>query len=274
MIFCTRLPRSKIGTVMLLGDIQDNFRRLMLQNVADFAQDDNTILSVFLDDHIAVKERLKVYHNNIVGSLTEVLRGVYPLVENLVGKDFFDHLARRFIFDHPPRAAYMHGYGSEFADFIRDDASLSTHGYLYDVARFEFALHAAYYAPDDTALAANALSEMPLEDLPHAQLYLRASAHVIESHYPLLEIQSFCQSNGARTAPDLSQLTPCHYLIFRPRLEVSIVALQDDEHKMICFLKDGGALGASLDNVLCEHPSFDFQSFLAKHIYLETFCGA
>jgi Putative DNA-binding domain len=40
-------------------------------------------------------ERLGVYRNNVWHNLREALRDVYPVVEKLVGREFFDAMATR-----------------------------------------------------------------------------------------------------------------------------------------------------------------------------------
>ncbi len=256
---------------MKLDKIQKNFRRLMLQTSHDLSLDHNDVQGLFKDDHISVKERLKVYHNNVVGSLTEVLRDTYSLVNNLVGDEFFGQMARQFIFDHPPHAGFMHGYGDGFAEFIDSYDAVRDYPYLGDVARFEWAMHYAYYAPDDDAMVADALSKIAPEKLPEQVLDLRKSATLISSPYPLLDIQAFCESDGQIDAPDLSAAQKCRLLIIRPALEVIFLPLEEDEFFMLSLLNDEHPLGAALDAVLETFPSFDFPVFLEKNIKLETF---
>lgn len=256
---------------MRLSDVQKNFRRLMLQTSGDLQNDDNDVQGLFKDDHISVKERLSVYHNNVVGSLTEVLRDNFPLVENLVGCGFFDQMARQFIFDHPPNAGFMHGYGDGFARFIDDYEAVRNYAYIGDVARFEWAMHHAYYAADDEKMAADSFSKIEPESLPNTILTLRDSATLIASPYPLLDIQSFCERDGKTNAPDLSGAYDCRLLVMRPAFEVIILPLERDEFMMLSELNKKAPLGQALNMVLDQFSSFDFPAFLEKNIQLETF---
>ena len=61
--------------------------------------------------------RLAIYRNNIVHNYREALRDVYPVVERLVGEDFFRFAADHYIPCHPSCQGNLHGFGGEFAAF-------------------------------------------------------------------------------------------------------------------------------------------------------------
>ena len=58
--------------------------------------------------------RVSVYRNNVVNGLTEALRVSYPVVERLVGVEFFAHAARCYVRDVPSRSGNLHDYGAAF----------------------------------------------------------------------------------------------------------------------------------------------------------------
>ena len=63
-------------------------------------------------------KRFSVYRNNVIGSLKTGLSKTFPVVEALVGEEFFSAMAGEFISRMPPRSPVMSEYGSEFADFV------------------------------------------------------------------------------------------------------------------------------------------------------------
>jgi len=257
---------------MPLKETQNKFRETMLQPVTDVIDACDDFSDLFVSDGIPVQERLKVYHNNVIGSLCESLSSTFPVIENLVGEDFFKSMARAFIFDNPPASACLHYFGVGFDRFISDYEPARALTYLSDMARFELALNHAYYAKNDAPLPPDGLATIAPEDLGNTILPLRNSTTLLTSPYPITEIRDFCLNDDTNEAPDLEKTHHCRLLIFRPQLEVLILPLQQDELDMLNFLQAGQALGTCVEKVMNNHETFDFTSFLQKHISLETFC--
>lgn len=109
-------------------------------------------------------ERLPIYSHSWRGSLRKALRLTYPVIEKLVGADFFEYATDCYIDEHPSRCQNLDEYGREFADFLRQFAPAQSLPYLGDVAMLELAI-------DTLAMAAG--------DTPPLQ---------IESAYPILKI--------------------------------------------------------------------------------------
>ncbi len=257
---------------MPLKDMQHKFRNTMLQPATQITDACDSFSNLFVSDGISVEERLKVYHNNVVGSLCESLSATFPVLENLVGEEFFKSMTRAFIFDNPPVNACLHGYGAGFDRFISDYAPAQSLAYLSDMARFELALNHAYYAQNDLPLPPGGLTAIAPEDLGNTILPLRHSVTLFSSPYPITEIRDFCLNADANETPDLEKTHHCRLLIFRPQLDVLILPLQQDELDMLTALKSGQALGTCVESVMSNHETFNFASFLQKHISLETFC--
>ncbi len=256
---------------MRLNDVQGKFKHMMFQPIRALEDCEEDFKAVFREDGIAFHERLKVYHSNVIGSLTAALAATFPVVENLVGADFFKVMARGFIFDNPPDRGCLQFYGAGFDGFIRAYAPAAGLAYLPDVARFEFALNVAYYAPDDDVLAPDALASLPPENLGDSVLHLRPSATLIESRYPLLQIRDFCLDEDHNAPPNLDKDHGCRLLIVRPQLDVDIVVLREDEFMVLSLLQEETPLGAAVERTLEQFSDFDFTAFLQKHIALETF---
>lgn len=258
---------------MTLRNMQINFKESMLQSIALLDEGDAEFLGDFIEDHIPVSARLKVYHNNVVGSLCEALRATFPLCDNLVGEEFFTAMARSFIFKNPPSSACLHHYGAGFDAFIANYEPAQTLPYLPDVVRFEIALNNAYYARDDAPMPEDALTSIAQEELSECILSLRSSVTVISSQYPLIQIRDFCMDSESVKAPDLTTPQETYVMISRPQREVLITPLNADEFYMLDLLHRGAALGQSVEGTLSTHANFDFALFLQKHISLETFCA-
>lgn len=126
--------------------------------------------------------RFNVYRNNYLITLRNALRSTFPVVERLVGEEFFGALAHAFAERHPPRSPIMARYGDVFPGFLETFAALAEFPYLADVARIEYARVQAYHAADaanfaiDSEAAATAALEHPVR--------LHPSVSIIASAYP------------------------------------------------------------------------------------------
>jgi hypothetical protein len=99
--------------------------------------------------------RFAVYRNNVVVGLVKALRYRFPVVEKIVGEEFFAAMARVFVIEQPPRSALLTTYGDEFAAFIAAFEPARELPYLADVARLEAARTQAYHAADAAPVDAN-----------------------------------------------------------------------------------------------------------------------
>ena len=256
---------------MKLAKFQKQFKETMFRPVREIQNCEDGFRALFSEGDIPLDERLKVYHNNVVGSLSEVLRVTFPLLQNLVGEEFLRAMARDFIFENPPTNACVHMYGAGFDGFIKTYDPAKSLPYLADVATLELALNTAYYAPDDGAMASDSLAQVQPELLGEVVLDLRSSATLIASSYPLEKILDFCLDENNSPAPDLTTNYTCCLLIMRPALEVHIISLPDDEYKMLHLLHGKVPLGEAVEKTMDAFPAFDFTAFLQKHTTLESF---
>lgn len=259
---------------MQLGEFQERFKDLMLDHPKALETPPEE-LADFCDvkaggGDIPLPERLKVYRNNIVGSLTDLMLATFPVMEKLVGTPFLEGMVRHFVLENPPAQGCLSLYGDGFAEFVGDFELAKTLPYLPDVARLELAMNKAYYAKDDEALTAEGLGDIPPEELGDLKPALRTSVYLVCSRYPLTVIREFCMAEEQVGKLDLDQGSE-KLMVYRPALDTKTVLLSDDEYLMLQKLLAGETLGVSVEAVMADYPDFDFQGFLQKHMALETF---
>jgi hypothetical protein len=136
----------------------------------------------------ARSERFAVYRNNVLVGRVDALRSSFPVVERLVGAEFFAAMARVHAFESPPSSPVLLEYGSEFAEFIERFEPAASVPYLADVARLEWHWLEAYHAADASPLTRQALEGVPCDHLPALTLQLHPSARLLRFAYPALSI--------------------------------------------------------------------------------------
>jgi hypothetical protein len=93
-------------------------------------------------------QRFAVYRNNVTVGLVDALAARFPVIQRLVGVEFFRAVAREFARSHPPRSPLLFLWGEAFPDFLAALPSLADYPYMADVARIEVARGVAYHAAD------------------------------------------------------------------------------------------------------------------------------
>lgn len=182
--------------------------------------------------------RFSVYRNTVQHSLTRALATRFPVIEALVGKDFFTAMARVFIAAEPPASPVLLRWGDGFADFLDGFSPVAHLPFLGDVARLEFARGRAYHAADLAPVPHDALAVTNPEAL---KLSLHPSALLFVSRFPTVQIWQAHQDGIAR--PKLRP-GPDHALIARkPDFTVMVAPLDAGSFAMLAALSKGAPLG-------------------------------
>lgn len=213
--------------------------------------------------------RFAVYRNNVMVSLIDALADTYPVVQTLVGEEFFRAMAREFAQNNPPRSAVMAYYGHNFADFIATFPPAASVPYLADVARLEMARVMAYHAADVVAIQPQVL-QAALADpqqLLSLQLVLHPSVHVIQSGFAIFSVWAAHQ--GAQSAlavdPDVAQAA----LLYRDGLNVGIVELAAGSGTFVSTLLIGQTLAAAVHVASSLDTDFDLTQSLTLLLRLQ-----
>ncbi|MGF1686919.1 DNA-binding domain-containing protein [Photobacterium japonica] len=94
------------------------------------------------------EQRIQLYRNNFIISLTDVLQATYPCTAAVVGEDCFDQLARQHVLNMPLSQGDVSDYGGGFADTLcaimaEQPALAEAVPYLPDLARLEWLVDVA-----------------------------------------------------------------------------------------------------------------------------------
>jgi len=114
---------------------------------AILAKDDAAVISAIDGDAALAALRLAIYRNTALSALCEALRLSYPTIEKVIGAAFFEQTALAFAREHPPADPVLARYGAGFPAFLESLPSLKELAYLPDLARLEWAVDQAGYAP-------------------------------------------------------------------------------------------------------------------------------
>jgi hypothetical protein len=206
--------------------------------------------------------RFNVYRNNFYVSLIDMLAGRYPVVQRLVGEEFFRAMAKAFIEEQPPRSALILSYGGGFADFLSSFPPVADVPYLPDIARLEWARHMAYHAADATPLGVKDFAAIPAEKVAALTLSLHPSLSVVASAFPIVAIW---ETNTAdeQVRPINTAAGGEDALVLRPHMSVEVRRLPPGAALFIGGLSKGHTLGEAFEATLAAEPAFDLAVNLA-----------
>ncbi len=189
------------------------------------------------------ERRFAVHRNTIAAGLIEALQARFPVVQRLVGDDFFRAMARAFVALEPPSSPLLFLYGESFPAFIARYTPEAPLPYLGDVARLEYARGLAYHAADREPLAASSFAVLDQGRLSDFTVTLHPSVFVVTSASPAFSIWL---ANQAETASPLRHRGAEAALVSRPCLDVETRRLQPGTDAFLSALKDGSTIGAAI----------------------------
>jgi hypothetical protein len=141
--------------------------------------------------------RFAVYRNNVIVSLVSALAERFPVVQRLVGEEFFGAMARTYVMQEPPRSPVLLHYGATFPAFVDGFEPAATIAYLADVARLEFARGGAFHAADANPLLEQDIAAVPAAELAAMRVVLHPSVSVVASRHPIVSIWEAHRDPGA-----------------------------------------------------------------------------
>jgi hypothetical protein len=214
-------------------------------------------------------QRFSVHRNNALSALVDALATTFPVVQALVGEDFFRATASAFVRQSPPTSPVLAGYGGAFPSFLASFPPAQQIGYLADVAQLEWLYQSALYAAEASALSHEDLQGLAGHPAALAARHwpLHPSVGVLRSTHPVVSIWAAHQhDDNSETLHALSgiQHRPEAALIVRPDgWTVSVIRISAAEALFLGALQDGGSLPQAIALVSDSGQTLDLPFVLA-----------
>lgn len=221
---------------------------------------------------IPAEARLRIHRHHILSSLTRTLASTFPTVSRLVGEQFFGAMARAFSVAAPPTGPVLSEYGEGFAAFIAEYGPAQSLAYLADVARLDWALNVAFNSPVERRLDAQALTTIPMEELPAKNLDLAPGAMLLESPYPLDKIWRAAQPDASAEMVDIEAGGVC-LLIHRQTDDAAFIALEQGEAAFLKALGKGASMEQATEASFAQESEFDLSMSFPRLLALGVFAA-
>jgi hypothetical protein len=239
-----------------LHDIQSAFLRAL------FEGREQDIAPHILANGVPPGARLAVYRNNTLHNYHEALRAVYPVVERLVGEEFFGHAARRYALVCPSRSGDIQDYGGSFPEFLATLPGAADLVYLPDTARLEWLAHEAFHAAEHPPLDPQALAAIPGARYPELRFALHPSCRLLASPWPVQRIWEVNQPGYTGDESVDLGIGGVRLLVWRPRFQVELVPLAAGEYALLAALAARQTLSAACDAALAREAGLDIAAAL------------
>lgn len=210
---------------------------------------------------------MAVYRNTVLHGAVEALRANYPVVEQIVGEEMFEHVAVDFATAYPPENPVLALYGVNFAGWMEDQSWSDDLPYLADVARVERLHVESLMAPDQEPLSADQASVMLRSN---AQASLHASARFDWLRTPAMSIWlAHRQPFDSQIEPEWKAegalfVRPSAFVMHTPRIGSAA-------HRMLSGVRIGEPLGDSVSAAERIYPQEDCNAVFASLVNLGVF---
>lgn len=211
-------------------------------------------------------QRFGLYRGNLTVTWDKTLSAAYPVLRQLVGTEFFSALSRAFGMAHPSVDADLNRFGAGFAQFLDTFEHVAQYPYLPDMARLEWALHCAHYAPEARAITSAELAMLDPARLEAAHFALHPACFLLASQWAIVPLWQAHQPGGQPFPADMH--SACHALVARPRWRSEVLPLGPAPYAALSTLAAGASFGAALDAALEIDADFDLAGHLKQWLDL------
>lgn len=248
-----------------LRKVQERFRAAVFE-----APHDSSAPDFIIAGSLTAEQRMATYRGSVFGNLRSALRGVYPVIERLVGEEFFGFATEHFIRDTPSPSGDIHQFSHEFAEFLHAFPPASGLPYLPDVARLEWLMHEIHYVPELPPLDLTALAALPAGTHDNLGFRLNPACRLVASIYP---IDHIWQANQPEvTEPEQIDLASgmVRLLVRRRAGTLETRRLDAGGYALLEQLHAGAQFSTALRAALAAQNDFDAASSLLQQVQLGT----
>ena len=234
-----------------------SLRELQLRFAAALFEGGDAIVGPQLADAApSAGARLEVYRNNLREGFIKTLSLEFPVVERLVGADFFRRTALDFLLQHPSQRGDLTYVGAPFSTWLRARFGNGDYVWLPDIAELEWALQEVAIAPECPGVPAAALNDVPPHRYQDLIFEANPATRLVESRFPVVRIWQSNQPDAAVESIDLDSGGD-HVLLRRRADDLEFVHLLPGHFTFARMLARRTPLGLATDALLALDPEFD-----------------
>lgn len=207
--------------------------------------------------------RLAVHRNNVLSSLIDALAETFPVVQELVGVEFFRAMAGVFVRQAPPRSPILARYGEALPEFIERFEPARMLPYLADMARLEWARVSAYHAADAEAVSGESVSLALAsgERMGELRLVCHPSVATVSSRHAVVSLWAAHQGGAAIESVNVDASEAA--IVLRQGLDVLVLPAPAGAVDFVLAVQQGRGLGDAAAIAASATQAFELSSTLS-----------
>lgn len=223
-----------------------------------------------IDAHV----RIAIYRNNLREGFRKALALEFPVIERLVGEDYFRQLALSFLAEHPSRAGDLHPIGEPFAHFLHSRFEDTPYAYMTDVATLEWTYQQSLIAADAPPFDVATLRDIPPEAYGQLRFSLHPACGLVRSPYPVMRIWAVNQAEA--TGDEVVDLSSgADFVLIRRAAEgVEMRRIATADFAILQAFSQQAPLADALQQARALDPEFDLGEALRRFISLGVLAAA
>jgi hypothetical protein len=227
---------------MRLAQLQRHFQGNVLR-----AEQEMLGLVIGTED-IPATTRLAIYSEGYRLRLIDALASNMPRLQQLLGEQEFAALAQAYIDECPSTFRSIRWFGDRFAQSLA--RSHASQPWLAELARWEWAVAAAFDAGDAPQLVEAALGELAPDDWPGLTLQFHPSVQCLQMHTNAPILFKALADELPAPAPVVLDAAQ-RWLVWRPELTTQFRSLDESEAASLDLMRSGGTFEAMCE-LLCD----------------------
>ncbi len=187
-------------------------------------------------------EQFQSYRDSVIGGMIDALADSFPVIQQLVGEQFFNFISSRYIRITPSLSPDLNNYGGGFADFIETLDNLEALPYLSDVARLEWYWQHIINGGNCKPSNLTQLAELGENDSDTIIFSLCPHANVLHSDYAIHKIWQANQQSAVDTQNTQIDINNnVNLLVWRNELtlEMNITLLDSNQLFFLALINQG-----------------------------------
>jgi len=209
----------------MLHELQKQF----LNDLFNLEESPKIVSVISETDSRSAVDQFISYRDSVIAGIIEALAISYPVVKKLVGEQFFNHIAQKFIQLNRSLSPDLNNYGYQFSDFINTLKSTDSVPYLTDIAKLEWAwqkiINGDNIKPGNLHLLSN-LNEQQNEKL---KFELTPHTSLIQSKFPIQQIWQVNQKESLFETEIQLTDNEIYLLIWRNELDMNITPIGNEQ---------------------------------------------
>jgi Putative DNA-binding domain len=234
---------------------------------------DNTLMANDLDTQlISAQGLMGIYQHSAIANITNSLSLSYPVIERLVGKDFFQIMCKPYIVKHWPNSGNMDDYGKYFSSFLAEFEQVKHLSYLEDVAQLEWLFHQSSLANDNSFFDWTSLAKVVSSET--LTFLLSPSVSIMRSTMPVDKIWLMNQVNAPENVElSLDGDSDTFIVLFRQELKTEMMTLIESEFTFLQSIENGLNFATAIESAKAVDDSISIDHCLKKYIELGVISG-